>query len=293
MKVKRVKGKVRIGLVQMSSEKDMEANVRKAVLGIKKAAARGARIVALQELFATPYFCQKKNVNNFSLAQTIPGPITDLFSDLACSLKIVIVAPIFEKAGRGVYYNSAVVIDADGKLLGKYRKMHVPYDAGFYEKFYFASGDLGFPVFKTRYAKISVFICYDQWFPEPARLAALKGADILFYPTAIGWKPERPAETKSFHCAWETVQRGHAIANGLYVAAVNRVGKEGALKFWGSSFVAGPFGEIDRRAGADREEIIIADCDLALIEKTRREWPFFRDRRNEFFSGITQKMIKR
>ena len=268
---------VRIGLVQMSCAADPDKNLKKAITQVKLAAAEGAKIVCLQELYRTPYFCRTEDSKNFDLAETIPGPSTEVFSRLARSTKTVIVAPLFEKRASGVYHNTAVVFDADGKLLGKYRKMHIPDDPGFQEKFYFAPGDLGFKVFDTRYGKIGVLICWDQWFPEAARLTALEGADILFYPTAIGWKPEEPEETKHYHAAWETVQRGHAISNGVFVAAANRVGQEGELKFWGSSFVADPFGAVIYRASNHQEEIILVDCDLNKVENTRREWPFFRD----------------
>lgn len=272
---------------------DPAANLKKAGERIRLAARRGARIISLQELFRTRYFCRTQNAANFDLAEAIPGSSTQALSRLARELRVVIVAPLFEKRARGVYHNTAVVLDADGRLLGKYRKMHIPDDPAFYEKFYFVPGDLGFQVFETRYAKIGVLICWDQWFPEAARLTALKGAQILFYPTAIGWKLDRPAETRSYHAAWETSQRAHAIANGIYVAAVNRVGKEGALRFWGSSFVADPFGKILYRASPSQEELVVADCDLSVLEKTRREWPFFRDRRVDAYSAITSRTIRK
>ncbi|MGH7197928.1 MAG: carbon-nitrogen hydrolase [Candidatus Omnitrophota bacterium] len=290
---KRSKNNVRIGLVQMSCAADPEANLKKALSRVKVAAAKGARIVCLQELFNTPYFCQTQSTGNFDLAQRIPGPATDALARLARSEKVVIVAPLFENAGRGVYYNAAAVINADGKLIGKYRKMHIPDDPGFNEKFYFTPGDLGFQIFDTAYARIGVLICWDQWFPEAARLTALAGAKILFYPTAIGWKPEEPAATKSYHSAWETVQRGHAIANGVYVAAANRVGKEGPIRFWGNSFVADPFGGIGYRASATQEEVILADCDLSRVDQTRREWPFFRDRRIDSYSGLSSRILSK
>ncbi len=287
------KQKVRIGLIQMSCSPDLEANLKKATSQIRIAAAKGARVLSLQELFKTRYFCQARDTKNFDLAETIPGPTTEVLSKLAASEKIVIVASLFEKRAKGIYHNTAVVLDADGKLLGKYRKMHIPDDPGFYEKFYFVPGDTGFKAFDTRYAKIGVLICWDQWFPEAARLTALEGAEILFYPTAIGWRPEEPEAAKQYHSAWETVQRSHAIANGVYVAATNRVGKEGNLKFWGSSFVADPFGGIAHRASASHEEIVIADCDLKVVEKTRREWPFFRDRRIDAYDSITSRFINK
>lgn len=286
------KDNLRIGLIQMACTKDVRVNVKKAVSLIRKASAKGARIVCLQELFNTLYFCNVEDSKNFDFAEPIPGPTIKALSEAARSTKTVVIAPIFEKETSGVYYNSLAVIDADGKVLGKYRKMHIPDDPGFYEKFYFVPGDLGFKVFDTKYGKIGALICWDQWFPEAARLTALMGAQILFYPTAIGWKPGKTEETKSYHLAWETIQRSHAIANGIYVAAVNRVGQENGLKFWGSSFVADPFGTIQAKAGNSREEVMIVDCDLKAVEQTRREWPFLRDRRIDAYSPITSRTIK-
>lgn len=284
---------VRIALVQAAAVSDTQKNLRKAVDQIKLAVSEGARIVCLQELYRTPYFCGAEDPKNFDLAETIPGPSTEVFSKLARVLKAVLIAPLFERRAAGVYHNTAVVIDADGKVLGKYRKMHIPDDPGFYEKFYFTPGDLGFCAFQTRYAKIGVLICWDQWFPEAARLTALAGADILFYPTAIGWKPEEAGEMKSYHASWETVQRGHAIANGVFVAAANRVGQEGELRFWGSSFVADPSGHLLYRASPKSEEIILADCDLSKVEKTRREWPFLRDRRIDAYQNIASRFVSK
>ena len=284
------KNHVRIGLIQMSSEKDPEVNLRKAVAEIKIAAAKGAKIVCLQELFKTQYFCQTQDAAHFDLAEPVPGPTTEALSKAAKANGVVIVASLFEKRASGIYHNTAAVLDADGKLLGKYRKMHIPDDPGFYEKFYFVPGDLGFKSFKTRYATIGVLVCWDQWFPEAARLTALAGAEILFYPTAIGWKPSEFKAAESYRSAWETIQRSHAIANGVYVASVNRVGKEGAIKFWGGSFVADPFGGVVYRA-EDKEEIIIADCDLSKVEQTRREWPFLRDRRIDSYQSINSRTI--
>jgi N-carbamoylputrescine amidase len=280
---------VRVGLIQMSCSKDPDENVKKAVSEIRIAAAKGAKIVCLQELFRTVYFCQTEDAANFDLAEPVPGPTVETLSRVASETETVIVAPLFEKRTGGIYHNTAAVIDADGKLLGTYRKMHIPDDPAFYEKFYFTPGDLGFRSFETRYAKIGVLICWDQWFPEAARLTALAGAEILFYPTAIGWKPEEPEEARSYHSAWETAQRGHAISNGVYVAVANRVGKEGALKFWGSSFAADPFGAVVYRASNAHEEILLADCDLSQVEKTRREWPFLRDRRIDAYESITSR----
>ena len=291
VKSKKATDTVRIGLVQMAVSNDPAKNLKKAVEQVGLAAAEGARIVCLEELYRTPYFCRVQDAKNFDLAETIPGPSTEAFSKIAKSSRTVIVAPLFEKRASGVYHNSAVVIDADGKRLGIYRKMHIPDDPGFYEKFYFVPGDLGFKVFHTRYDTIGVLICWDQWFPEAARLTALQGADILFYPTAIGWKPEEVAEMKSYHASWETVQRGHAIANGVFVAATNRVGQEGELRFWGSSFVADPSGHLIYRASSKNDEIVLADCDLSKVEKTRREWPFLRDRRIDAYQNITSRVL--
>ena len=285
------KNMVRIGLVQMSCSADREKNLKKAVSQIKLAAAEGARIVCLQELFRTQYFCRTENAQNFDLAEPIPGPSVRALSAVARQTKTVIIASLFEKRAKGIYHNTAVVIDADGKLSGKYRKMHIPDDPGFYEKFYFVPGDLGFQAFDTRWGRIGVLVCWDQWFPEAARLVSLQGADILFYPTAIGWKPQEPEETKSYHSSWETIQRSHAIANGVFVAAVNRVGQEGELKFWGSSFVADPFGSVIYRASNTREEIVLVDCDLSKVEKTRREWPFLRDRRIDAYQNISSRTL--
>ena len=292
MKNKKKSDIVRIGLVQMAATGDVAGNLKKAADRIKVAAAEGARIVCLQELYRTPYFCRTQESRHFDLAERIPGPSTDHFCKVAKASKTVIIAPLFEKRAPGVYHNTAVVIDADGKILGKYRKMHIPDDPGFNEKFYFVPGDLGFRVFHTKYADIGVLICWDQWFPEGARLTALAGAQILFYPTAIGWKPTEPVETKYYHEAWETIQRSHSVANGVYVAAVNRVGREGDLQFWGQSFVSDPFGHMIYRASPHKEEIVLADCDLSKVEQTRREWPFLRDRRIDAYQDITSRVIK-
>jgi N-carbamoylputrescine amidase len=281
------KNTVRIGLIQTAVSEDPAKNLKKTVEQVKLAAAEGAKIVCLQELYRTPYFCRVEDSKLFDLAEKASGPSVEAFTKVAKAVQTVIIVPIFEKRAAGLYHNTAVVIDADGKVLGSYRKMHIPDDPGFYEKFYFTPGDLGFKAFETKYATIGVLICWDQWFPEAARLTALQGAEILFYPTAIGWKPEEPAEMKSYHSSWETVQRGHAIANGVYVAAANRVGQEGHLRFWGSSFVADPSGHLVYRGSPKNEEIILADCDLSLVDKTRREWPFLRDRRIDAYQPIT------
>lgn len=281
---------IQIALIQMSCSADPAENLKKALERVRRAASRGAKVVCLQELFRTEYFCKTEDVRNFDLAETIPGPSTDALSKAARVAGVVVVASLFEKRARGIYHNTAVVIDADGKLLGSYRKMHIPDDPGFHEKFYFVPGDLGFRAFKTRHGTIAVLVCWDQWFPEAARLAALAGADVLFYPTAIGWKAGEGALAKRYEDAWRTIQRGHAIANGVYVAAVNRVGREGDFKYWGGSFVADPFGEIVAKAGVG-EEILLAECDPAGVETTRREWPFLRDRRIDAYGDLTSRTV--
>ena len=287
-------GEIKVGLVQMSCSNDPAANLAKAVKQIEAAAKGGVQIVCLQELFRSRYFCQSEDQRNFKLAETIPGPSTAVLAELARKRKIVIVASLFERRTAGIYHNTAVVIDADGSIAGKYRKMHIPDDPFYYEKFYFTPGDLGFPSIQTRYAKIAVLVCWDQWFPEAARLAALAGAQIIFYPTAIGWIPNEPRSVaREQRDAWELMQRSHAVANGVFVAAANRVGREGKIDFWGHSFVAGPFGEIVAHAGDKREEILIAKCDLAKIERTRQSWPFLRDRRIDAYSFLLTRMLDR
>lgn len=288
----RREAQVTLGLVQMSASEDSEANLAKAVQRIEAAARKGAQIVCLQELFRWRYFCQSEDARNFALAESIPGPSTEALGAVARDHKIVIVASLFEKRSAGIYHNSAVVIDADGSIAGKYRKMHIPDDPLYYEKFYFTPGDLGFPSFQTRYAKIGVLVCWDQWFPEGARLASLSGAQMIFYPTAIGWIPKEPrAAAQNQRQAWELMQRSHAVANGVYVASVNRVGREGKLRFWGHSFVAGPFGEVVARAGGKREEILVAQCDLRKIDETRQSWPFLRDRRIDAYGSLQSRFI--
>jgi N-carbamoylputrescine amidase len=285
--------RVTVGLVQMSVSDNLDANLAKAVARIEAAAKKGARIICLQELFRSRYFCQSENHENFKLAETIPGPTTEILGELARENEIVIVASLFEKRSAGVYHNTAVVIDADGRIAGKYRKMHIPDDPLYYEKFYFTPGDLGFPSFDTRYARVAALVCWDQWFPEGARLAALGGAEILFYPTAIGWIPnEARAVAQNQRAAWQLIQQSHAVANGVFVASVNRVGREGKIKFWGQSFVAGPFGEIVARAGGDREEILLARCDLGKIEQTRQSWPFLRDRRIDAYGALQARFLE-
>ena len=285
---------VKIALVQMSCANDPAANLAKAVQRIEAAAKRGAKIVCLQELFRSLYFCQSEDQRNFKLAEAVPGPSTEVLSAVARRNKVVIVASLFERRTAGIYHNTAVVLDADGSIAGKYRKMHIPDDPLYYEKFYFAPGDLGFPSFETRYAKIAVLVCWDQWFPEGARAAALGGAQILFYPTAIGWIPNEPrTAAQNQRNAWELIQRSHAVANGVYVASANRVGSEGRIKFWGNSFVAGPLGEIVAHAGDKREEILVANCDLNSIEETRQSWPFLRDRRIDAYGALSVRSLDR
>lgn len=281
-----------LGLIQMRCKDDAEANLSNAIEKINSAASKGAQIICLPELFRSFYFPQSEDIEQFSLAESIPGETTEKLSKVAKAKKIVIIAPIFEKRASGVYHNSVVIIDGDGKIVGKYRKMHIPDDPCFYEKFYFAPGDLGFQNFNTKYAKIGVLICWDQWFPEAARLTALQGAQIIFYPTAIGWHDsEKKSVAEAQLQAWETVQRGHAIANGAFVVAVNRVGREGSLTFWGSSFVSSPFGEVLARANRDKEEVLIVKCDLDKIDQIRQSWPFLRDRRIDAYSAITSRFV--
>jgi len=283
---------VRIGLIQLTAEDTPAANVRKTIPRIEEAAAKGAKIIGLQEMFTTKYFCINQDPKNFDLAEPIEtGPSVTELAKVAKRLGVVIVAPLFEARGSEVYHNTAAVIDADGTVLGKYRKMHIPQDPGFEEKFYFTPGDLGFRTWKTAHGDIGVLICWDQWYPEAARLTALGGAQILFYPTAIGWLPEEKAALgKAQHNAWETVQRGHGVANGCYVAATNRVGTEGRTQFWGQSFVSDPYGEIVARASIEKEEILLADCDLVKQREFRRIWPFFRDRRIDAYGDLTRRL---
>lgn len=285
--------KVRIALVQTACEADPEANLKKACQKIGESAAEGAKIVCLQELFRTLYFCQTEEYGPFGLSETVPGPTTGVLQAIAAEHEIVIVASLFERRARGLYHNTAAVIDADGSFLGKYRKMHIPDDPGFYEKFYFTPGDLGYRVFKTRYATIGVLICWDQWFPEAARLTALKGAEILFYPTAIGWASSEASTgvRQSQLQAWKTMQQSHAIANGVYVAAANRVGTEGNLGFWGNSFISDPSGQVTASADESSEQILLEDCDLAKIAFYRSHWPFLRDRRIETYEELQRRYI--
>jgi N-carbamoylputrescine amidase len=285
---------VPIALVQTSCTSDPVENLAKACNKIREAAAQGARIICLQELFMTRYFCQTEDYESFQYAEPVPGPSTLVMQELARELEVVLVVSLFETRARGLYHNTAVVIDADGSYLGKYRKMHIPDDPGFYEKFYFTPGDLGYQVFKTRYATIGVLICWDQWYPEAARLTALKGAEIIFYPTAIGWAAdERSADVRrSQQEAWITIQKSHAIANGVFVAVANRRGIEGELEFWGHSFVCDPFGQIIKEAAHQDETILLADCDRSRIAFYRSHWPFLRDRRIETYSELQKRYIE-
>jgi N-carbamoylputrescine amidase len=282
----------KVGLIQTSCQEEVGPNMAKTESLIRAAASRGAQIVCTQELYRSQYFCFEENHKWFDLAETIPGPSTEMFSALARELGIVIVGSLFEKRAMGLYHNTAVVLDADGALLGQYRKMHIPDDPFFYEKFYFTPGDLGFRNFDTRFGRIAVLICWDQWFPEAARLASMGGANILFYPTAIGWQaPEKAEYGERQRNAWRTIQRSHAIANGIYVAAVNRIGSENGLEFWGSTFVAGPYGEVLAESPEATEDILIAECDPQKLEEFRRNWPYFRDRRIDAYEGIAKRWL--
>ena len=279
---------VPVGLVQMRCGEDPQKNLERAIEGIEEAARRGARIVCLQELFRSPYPCQSEDADRFDLAEPIPGPSTDALCKLAGARGVALVASLFERRAEGLYHNTAVAIDADGRLLGRYRKMHIPDDPLYYEKFYFTPGDLGFKSFAMRDARAGILVCWDQWFPEAARATALAGAQILFYPTAIGWQfDEDEGVDAAQHDAWETVQRAHAIANGVFVVAVNRVGREGGIRFWGQSFVCDPFGRLLARASSSEEEILVVECDLGLVERVRRSWPFLRDRRIDAYSDLS------
>ena len=288
---------VKLGLIQTSCSPDTEANLQGTLEAAAALADQGARIICTQELFRSQYFCQSEDHENFKLAESIPGPSTEAFQELAKEREVVVVASLFEKRAAGLYHNTAAVIDADGELLGSYRKMHIPDDPLYYEKFYFTPGDLGFRTWQTRYAKIGVLICWDQWYPEAARLTAMSGAEILFYPTAIGWHPSEKEEYgESQHAAWETIQRSHAVANGCYVAAVNRVGHESpvagdGIEFWGQSFVADTSGMIIRKAGVSEAENLLVDVDLAKVDEVRTHWPFLRDRRIDAYGDLTRRMV--
>jgi len=287
-----------LGLVQMKMTADPAENLRTAEAAIRDAAGKGANVVCLPELFRSLYFCQSEDHAAFELAESIPGPTTEALSALAKSLGIAIVGSVFERRAAGVYHNTAVVLDADGSLVGTYRKMHIPDDPLYYEKFYFTPGDLGFRAFDTKFARVGTLVCWDQWFPEGARLTALQGAAVLFYPTAIGWHPsEKAAEGEGQVDAWRTIQRSHAIANGVWVVAVNRVGHEGAagggIEFWGGSFVCDPFGRIVAEAPRDRPATLVVPCDPAKVEEVRRHWPFLRDRRVDAYAPIVERVIDR
>jgi N-carbamoylputrescine amidase len=276
-----------LGLIQMRCSEDAGANLERALARIEEAARDGARVVCLQELFRTRYPCQSEDASRFAWAEPVPGPTTEVLCKLAAAREVTILASLFERRAEGLYHNTAVVIDADGRLLGSYRKMHVPDDPLYYEKFYFAPGDLGFRSFAARGVRLGALVCWDQWFPEAARLTALAGAQVIVYPTAIGWQFDEGEQVDAAqHDAWETVQRGHAIANGVFVAAVNRVGQEGDVRFWGQSFVADPFGRVLARASATEEENLLVECDLDLVEKVRRDWPFLRDRRIDAYADL-------
>ena len=293
----------RIGLVQMSCTPNPEENLERAMAQVCEAAGRGAQVICLPELFRTQYFCQREDAELFGLAEPVPGPTTERLSEVARQQKVAVIASVFEKRAAGVYHNTAAVIDADGSLRGIYRKMHIPDDPLYYEKFYFAPGDLGYRAFDTSFGRIGALVCWDQWYPEGARITALQGAHVIFYPTAIGW---HPAEKQEFgaaqHDAWRTIQRAHAIANGVYVAVVNRVGHEHGnvkgkaspgegLEFWGRSFLCDPFGTVVAEAGAEHEEILIGEVDVRKLEEVRRNWPFLRDRRIDSYGSITQRFI--
>ena len=294
----------RVGLVQMSCGPEPDDNLKRACDKVREAAKQGAQIVCLPELFRTQYFCQREDAALFDLAEPIPGPSSDALAAVAKEKKVTIVASLFEKRARGLYHNTAVMIDAQGNIMGMYRKMHIPDDPLYYEKFYFTPGDLGYKAFDTEFGKIGTLVCWDQWYPEGARLTALKGANVLFYPTAIGW---HPAEKKQYgeaqHDAWRTIQRAHAIANGVFVAVVNRVGHENGnvrgnvapagqgLEFWGGSFLSDPFGRVIAEASHDKEETIIGEIDLKELEEVRRNWPFLRDRRIDSYGNITHRFI--
>ncbi len=286
---------IKLGLLQQACSADPAANLKKTLAAAERAAKAGANIICTQELFRSQYFCQNEDHANFKLAESIPGPSTDAFQKLAKKHGVVVIASLFEKRASGLYHNTAAIIDADGSMLGIYRKMHIPDDPLFYEKFYFTPGDTGFRAWKTKFGKIGVLICWDQWYPEGARLTALQGAEILFYPTAIGWHPGEKAEYGvRQHGAWETIQRGHAVANGCFVAAINRVGHEtpiggDGLEFWGQSFVAGTSGEIIAKGSVDKEENLIVPIDLAKVDTTRTHWPFLRDRRIDAYGDLTRR----
>lgn len=286
--------KVKVGIVQMSCTASKEENLAKAIEKIRKAAQMGAQIVCLQELFTSLYFCDVEDYENFKLAESIPGPSTDALCEVSKELGVVIIASLFEKRAEGLYHNTTAVIDADGSYMGKYRKMHIPDDPAYFEKFYFTPGDLGYKVWETKFGKIGVLICWDQWYPEAARITSLMGAEILFYPTAIGWATSQDEATNTEqYNAWQTIQRSHAVANGVHVVSVNRVGfeQDGAMKFWGGSFIANPFGSLLYKASHDEEEIHVQEIDLHKTDSYRTHWPFLRDRRIDSYQPITSRYI--
>jgi len=299
MNMKNHPKKFKVGLIQISLSKNLDNNLNKAVEWIVKAAKKGAQVICLPELFRSQYFCQSEDIDFFDLAETIPGQSTDVISKIAKKLKVVVIVPLFEKRAAGIYHNSIAVINTKGEISGVYRKMHIPDDPAFYEKFYFTPGDLGFKSFDTEFGNIGTLICWDQWYPEGARLTALQGASVLFYPTAIGWHPhEKAKHGKPQFESWQTIQRSHAIANGVYVASVNRIGLEketkdsAGIEFWGKSFICDPQGIIIAEASHDKEEILIAEIDIDRIEYIRRNWPFLRDRRIDAYSDITERFLK-
>jgi len=286
----------KIGLVQMSCSTDLDVNLQKAIKGIREAASKGAEIVCLQELFRSQYFCREENAALFDLAESIPGPSTEVLSSVAKELQVSIIASLFEKRAQGLYHNTAAILDADGSLIGRYRKMHIPDDPLYYEKYYFTPGDLGFQNFETRYSRIGVLVCWDQWYPEGARITSLQGANVLFYPTAIGWHPaEKEQHGAAQLDAWRTIQRSHSISNGVFVAAVNRTGFEGPpdgqLEFWGNSFVSDPFGRVVAQASTEKEETLVVECDPKQMDEVRRNWPFIRDRRVDAYAPITNRWL--
>ena len=278
---------ITVGLVQMACSPEADKNLTSAIESICAAAKKGAQIICLPELFLTQYFCQTEDTQNFSLAEPLPGPTSETLSKLAKELEIVLVVPLFEKRTQGIYHNTAIVIDADGSVAGTYRKMHIPDDPCFFEKFYFTPGDTGFKCFPTRYGRVGVLICWDQWFPEAARLTCLSGAQFLFYPTAIGYQDEDAKESIQQITAWETIQKSHAISNGVFLGSVNRVGRENALTFWGRSFICNPFGKVIGQA-ENEPQTVIAQCSLPEIESVRQNWPFLRDRRVDAYHGLSK-----
>ena len=278
---------ITVGLVQMACSSDVDKNLASAIESICAAAKKGAQIICLPELFLTQYFCQTEDTQNFSLAESLPGPTSETLSKLAKELEVVLIVPLFEKRTEGIYHNTALVIDADGSIAGTYRKMHIPDDPCFFEKFYFTPGDTGFKSFSTRFGKIGVLICWDQWFPEAARLTTLSGAQFLFYPTAIGYQDEDAKESNQQITAWETIQKSHAISNGVFLGSVNRVARENALTFWGRSFICNPFGKVIGQAD-NEPQIVIAQCSLPEIESVRQNWPFLRDRRVDAYQGLSK-----